>query len=67
MNSPFKVYVHNKEDEYFMSILLFPYPVNSFTLETGPNYESQTADIVIEQVDTIHVETNHRACRSTIG
>ena len=50
-----------------MTTFIFTYPVNSVKLEAGPNSDSRTADLVIEQADTIQVENNAKQCGSTIG
>ena len=50
-----------------MTTFLFPYTVNSLKLEAGPNSGSGTADLVIEQADTIQVKNNAKPCKRTIG
>ena len=50
-----------------MTTFLFPYPINSFMLETGITSESGLVDLHIEQVDTIQIEAIGKPCSSNIG
>ena len=48
-----KVYVHKPVDEFWLELLVFPYTLTTFKLESNTNDRFKSADLHLEEVDTI--------------